>query len=181
MIPVPVRRIAREHRSDHQRPRHADHPHHVRQHAVMSPLVQRLFPRLRKAVIDRPRPVLLHAVIPPGLQQFLRPDQPHRVVRVRRHLVLPALAPVQRQLNGACAHAARLPDQHPAVLVVRMRHHQRQARARADLPQQSRHPRRAAVRRNRLRISFRRQPVHGDTENQRRERGAHGNKTGLAD
>ena len=120
MLAVAVGRGAHEYRCNHQRASHADHAHHVRQHAVVVPLLQSFLARFRKAEVDGGRPILIDAVIPVRGQQFLGAHQPQCVIKIGGRGVLAAFAAVEREQRGARPGAPCFEGQHAAVFVVGM-------------------------------------------------------------
>ena len=141
-VPIPIR--PRKPRHQHIRTKRSNHPHHVRQRRIVpAPLLKRLVRRFRKSKIRHARKPLLHSVILIRRQQLLRPQHAQHIRQIAANLVLPALAAIQRHQQRAHAAPARLQCQHPAIFIIRMRHHLHQPR-RSPQPQQfqpqPRHP-----------------------------------------
>ena len=118
MLSVAVARSAAEAEQDHVRPVAADHPDHVRENAVVSPLLQRLVGRARESEIDGAREELLGAVDLPRRQQFLRANHAELRALFGADQVLAAFAARQREIRGAHVAAAREVGQHGGALVV---------------------------------------------------------------
>ena len=118
VLPVSVARRAAEAEQDHVRPVAADHPHHVRQNAVVSPFLQRLVGGARESEIDGAREELLGAVDLPRGQQFLRADDAELRALFGADQVLAAFAARQRKVRRAHVPAAREVGEHGGALVV---------------------------------------------------------------
>lgn len=73
VMPVPITGSSNEHGCDDQGPRHPDHTHGIRQHAVMAPLRERFLACFRETEIDNAREKLLHAGVAIRRDQFLCP------------------------------------------------------------------------------------------------------------
>src|ERR1035441_6286664 len=90
VMPVPVAGRAAEHQNDHVRPVSPDHPHHIRENAVMAPFFQGLRRRLGKTEVDRARKELFRPIDLASRQQFLGADDPHLRSLLRADQILPA-------------------------------------------------------------------------------------------
>ena len=118
MIAVAIGTSTDEDGSDDERARHADDAYHIREHAVVSPLVESLFLRFREAIVADPRPELLSAVITIGGQKLFRANQAQSIKVVRGHHVGATFSAVQCQQDDAASLSARLVSQHATVLIV---------------------------------------------------------------
>ena len=126
MLAVPIPRRARKPQDDHVRPEAADHPHHVAQNLIVTPLLEGFLRRLGEAEIDRAREKLLRPVDSSRGQQLLGADHSQRVPLLGANQILAALAPRQRKISGAHVSPPRQVCQQRRVLIVRMRRdHQR--------------------------------------------------------
>jgi hypothetical protein len=152
VVAVAVALVALEARDQHHRPLGADHAHHVAQHVLLAPLLERLLEALGEAVVhDRREVLLVDAVVTVGVEQLLGADQAQAVEQLRADRVVAGLAAVQRQQRHARAPAAREQRQHPAVLVVRVRGGVHRAGRRLQLEQLLPGPRSPLVGRQLLR------------------------------
>ena len=70
---------------DHLRAHHTHREDRVVKHAIVAPLREGLFLRLRKSEVGLSAPEFLRAVIFVGLQQFVGADEAERVVALGGH------------------------------------------------------------------------------------------------
>ena len=128
VLAVPVGDSAHKCGHNNLRPRLPHRQHRVVEHAFVSPARKRFFLRLRESEIRFGAPQLRRAIIFVRRQQFVGAHQPHRIVGIGRHRVLPALAAGKRERRNASAHAARQIRHQRAILIVGVRHNVEHAR-----------------------------------------------------
>ena len=145
VLAVAVGNTANKSRNDQLRTLAAHRQNSIVQNAVMSPALERLLLSFGKSEVHFRAPELYYAVIRASLQQFIGADDPQRIVCVRRHGVLPALAAIQRQQRSPRAQPATQISQQRAVFIVRMRHNHHHAGRGSQPPQRLFQSRRAAI------------------------------------
>src|SRR5436190_6723348 len=111
----------RKSRHDDVRAKLADDADHVGEHLLPIPEAQRLFRRLGKPKINRPRKKLPATIKPAPGHQFLRAGDAQLLVELRADFVLSAIAAGDREIAGAIAAPAREVGDELRVLVIRMR------------------------------------------------------------
>ena len=102
-------------------PEPANDAHHVLEDGVPRPVGPGLVERLGVAEVVGAGEVLAGPVQPAGREQLLGPEQAERLAQLGADQVLPALAPVERQIRRLRAHPADQDGQQLGVLVVGMR------------------------------------------------------------
>ena len=122
MLAVTVAHRADKRRQHDLRANHAHGKHGVVEHAIVAPLGERLFLRLRKSEIGFGAPQLANAVVLVGLQQLLRANESEGIVALGRHGVLAAFAARKREQRYARAESARKVGEQRAIFVIGMGH-----------------------------------------------------------
>ena len=112
---------ATEGKDDHVRLLLPDHPHDIRQRAVVSPIRHSFFDRGGETEIDGAGEILCAAVIPSGGQEFLRAEDAKQRSLFQTQQVLAALAAGDGKITGAQFETSRKIRHHGVVFVVRVR------------------------------------------------------------
>ena len=145
MLTVPATTVTREAHHDHVRPKATDQAHHVAQHLVFAPDLQRLLDALRVAEVDRPREQLLRPVTMARLEQLLRPDQPQTRTQLGPNQILPAVTARDRQVRRPRQSPLSEVAEQRRILVVGMSGHVQHAREHRKLLDRQRQLRPAGV------------------------------------
>ena len=129
MLPVSIRRRPAEAQNDHVRTVPPNHPNHIGEGTLSTPLLHRFRNILRETKVNRTREKLFRAVNPSSRQQFLRPDHAQRRTLFRPNQILPPLAPRQRKIRRPHMPPARKIREDVGPLIVRVcRNHQHRPR-----------------------------------------------------
>ena len=136
MLPVTIADIALPARHDDQRPLSPDDAHHVTDHVLASPLLDRLLQTLREAIVDDGREVLLvHAVVAIRQPELLGSNEPQGVEQLGTERVVSGFAAVEGQQSRSRTGSMTHHGEHATLLVVRMRGRVHQAGGRGQLAQ----------------------------------------------
>ena len=135
MLPVAVPWRTAEDGDDHLWLEGADDPDHVAEQRIAGPLCPGVVDGLGVAEVVGPREELAGAIDPPRGQQLFGAQHAEAVAELGADEVLPALAPIEREIGGVRAFAPRQEGDQLRVLVVRVRADDQDALGVPETPQ----------------------------------------------